>query len=322
MSDAPLIFCRCALARAVPEERTSSVLEGLENAGIDVRTVADLCGLAARRDLLLKSLCEHAGATIIACQPRAVRWLFHLAGAELPGEAAVLNMREEDAEAIVDRLKERSNGRPGSTLPAEQEKPDDGWIPWFPVIDRERCSSCMQCKKFCLFNVFAETEEGSLEVKNPANCKTNCPACARICPERAIIFPKHETGLINGSDDIAEGEKEPSRVDLKKLLEGDLYKVLRERGPGAGGILEAARRKAEEERRQCACSAGEEPKPVTPPANIFRSLCGCECEKGKDDGTKEVDSGEQESGSCDGGSRVEPGRGDGSEGGKGGSCRG
>lgn len=279
MSNTPLILCRCALARAVPEEKTRAVFEGLSRAGISVRPVADLCGLAARRDPLLQSFAKQDGATVIACQPRAVRWLFHAAGAILADDAAIWNMRDLGADEIVKSLKDSVNGRPRGREDLQQESDREEWIPWFPVIDYDRCNGCLQCKKFCLFNVFAETDEGGLLVKNPANCKTNCPACARICPDRAIIFPKHESETINGSDMVDEEVGEPSRVDLKTLLEGDLYKVLRERGTGAGGLLLAARKKAEEERRQCACGSGDQGEESAPQIRIIRSICGSECEK-------------------------------------------
>src|SRR5262245_34110763 len=28
------------------------------------------------------------------------------------------------------------------------------WKPWFPVIDYDRCTNCMQCLSFCLFGVY------------------------------------------------------------------------------------------------------------------------------------------------------------------------
>ena len=31
-----------------------------------------------------------------------------------------------------------------------------GWKPWFPVIDYDRCTNCMQCLSFCLFGVVSK----------------------------------------------------------------------------------------------------------------------------------------------------------------------
>src|SRR5688572_7576418 len=73
-----------------------------------------------------------------------------------------------------------------------------GWKPWFPVIDYDRCTNCMQCLSFCLFGVYGADADGHIQVQNQDNCKTNCPACSRVCPEAAIMFPKYKAGPING----------------------------------------------------------------------------------------------------------------------------
>src|SRR5262245_8665850 len=72
------------------------------------------------------------------------------------------------------------------------------WKPWFPVIDYERCTNCMQCLSFCLFGVYGVDEQQRITVQTNDNCKTNCPACSRVCPEAAILFPKYKSGPING----------------------------------------------------------------------------------------------------------------------------
>jgi Pyruvate/2-oxoacid:ferredoxin oxidoreductase delta subunit len=69
----------------------------------------------------------------------------------------------------------------------------DGPMPssprWYPVIDAERCVNCDQCFQFCLFGVYARDETGRVTVGQPDACKPGCPACGRICPQGAIIFP-------------------------------------------------------------------------------------------------------------------------------------
>lgn len=104
------------------------------------------------------------------------------------------------------------------------------WKPWFPVIDYDRCTNCMQCLSFCLFGVYGVDEDRKLQVQNQDNCKTNCPACSRVCPEAAILFPKYKAGPINGdlvSD--ADLEREKMKIDISALLGGDVYSLLRER---------------------------------------------------------------------------------------------
>ena len=51
------------------------------------------------------------------------------------------------------------------------------WKPWFPVIDYGRCTNCMQCLSFCLFDVYGVNTEGKIKVQKAQNCKTDCPAC-------------------------------------------------------------------------------------------------------------------------------------------------
>ena len=81
---------------------------------------------------------------------------------------------------------------------ASQSAKHGEWKPWFPVIDYDRCTNCMQCLSFCLFDVYGVDDDQQIQVQNNDNCKTNCPACSRVCPEAAIMFPKYRSGPING----------------------------------------------------------------------------------------------------------------------------
>jgi Pyruvate/2-oxoacid:ferredoxin oxidoreductase delta subunit len=112
--------------------------------------------------------------------------------------------------------------------------PTPAWKPWFPVIDYTRCTNCMQCLTFCLFDVYGVTTEGKIQVQKHDNCKTECPACSRVCPEVAIMFPKYRHGPINGeeinSDDV---RREAMKVDISALLGGDIYQALRDRSAKA-----------------------------------------------------------------------------------------
>ena len=128
------------------------------------------------------------------------------------------------------------NGDAGETpapqLPPPAPAKEGNWIPWFPVIDRDLCVNCEKCRKFCLFGVY-ETKDGKVRVGNPRNCKTNCPACARICPKAAIIFPKYNQAPING-DEATDGDAQPPmQVDHSKVLSGDVYAALQGRQDNA-----------------------------------------------------------------------------------------
>ncbi|MHB9132469.1 MAG: ATP-binding protein [Armatimonadota bacterium] len=60
---------------------------------------------------------------------------------------------------------------------------------WYPVTDRSRCNNCRHCLQFCLFGVYELDEQGAVMVQRPDQCKPGCPACSRVCPQGAIIFP-------------------------------------------------------------------------------------------------------------------------------------
>jgi Pyruvate/2-oxoacid:ferredoxin oxidoreductase delta subunit len=128
------------------------------------------------------------------------------------------------------------------------------WKPWFPVIDYDRCTNCMQCLSFCLFGVYGVDAAQHIQVQNSDQCKTNCPACSRVCPEAAIMFPKYKAGPINGdvvSD--ADLQREKMKVDISALLGGDVYQLLRERSDRAKSRFSKERDadKALAERRKC-----------------------------------------------------------------------
>jgi hypothetical protein len=85
---------------------------------------------------------------------------------------------------------------------------------WYPVIDFSRCTNCMECIDFCLFGVYGVDHAETILVEQPDNCRKGCPACSRVCPENAIIFPQHKSPGIAGSSEKAGGLK----IDLSKLF--------------------------------------------------------------------------------------------------------
>ena len=134
------------------------------------------------------------------------------------------------------------------------------WKPWFPVIDYDRCTNCMQCLSFCLFGVYGVDAEQKIQVQNNDNCKTNCPACSRVCPEAAIMFPKYKAGPINGDEvSAADLQREKMKIDISALLGGDVYSLLRERSEKAKSRFSKERdaTKALQERQKCLVKLAE-----------------------------------------------------------------
>jgi Pyruvate/2-oxoacid:ferredoxin oxidoreductase delta subunit len=144
--------------------------------------------------------------------------------------------------------------RVGSLHAQTGTAPRQKWKPWFPVIDFNRCTNCMQCLTFCLFDVYGVNTEKKIEVRNPTNCKTDCPACSRVCPEVAILFPKYKGGPING-DEVREADlhREKMKVDISALLGGDIYAALRQRSADAKMRFSRERdeKRALDERKKC-----------------------------------------------------------------------
>jgi len=162
-----------------------------------------------------------------------------------------------DAPGVFSLVEEWRNDSPMNQPPqagAGSGAPVTSWKPWFPVIDYDRCTNCMQCLSFCLFDVYGIDGNKKIQVQNQDNCKTNCPACSRVCPEVAIMFPKYSAGPINGaavSDQDVNREK--MKVDISALLGGDIYASLRTRSEAAKSRFSKERSpdKALEERKKC-----------------------------------------------------------------------
>ena len=104
---------------------------------------------------------------------------------------------------------DNNNGNGAATVAHEPTKRR-----WYPVIDYSRCTNCMECIDFCLFGVYGVDGLDRILVEEQDSCKKGCPACSRVCPENAIIFPAHKTSAIAGAD----GEIANLKIDLSKLF--------------------------------------------------------------------------------------------------------
>ena len=222
-------ICTCASRSFIDKEKVVKVAAFLRQEGYDVVVEPDLCEKVRERT---SDLPDVASSTIIACYPRAIRSLFASVGMET---SHVLDIRNEGMEAILD-----SFGFAYEVSPVEMEEEEVirqsvssfpvkiGVDAWYPTLDKERCTDCGKCHDFCLFGVYT-IEDGVVTVKQPQNCKNNCPACARMCPNKAIIFPKYEKSPINGG---LKDEELAVSIDAKTVYADTLRARLAQRRAG------------------------------------------------------------------------------------------
>lgn len=221
-------------SQPLPGHRRFSILTGLLDRGYTVsRTGAGVCLPPDESTLVV--LGEFTNGRAPALEDAAGR--IGIASHDITGIDA------EGVAALVEKSRgDRPMNQPGM------------WKPWFPVIDYSRCTNCMQCLSFCLFDVYGVSSAGKIQVQNNDNCKTNCPACSRVCPEVAIMFPKYTAGPING-EPVSESDlkRESMKVDISALLGGDIYSRLRERSDAAKSRFSKERdaSKALAERKKC-----------------------------------------------------------------------
>ncbi len=246
-----ILFCQCNGERINPS-LSGSVKDYLKCTRASVTILNDLCGVAAKKSDVLRDLYT-AGTElmIIGCYRRTMDLLIEQAdNTNHPADHTHINLLEETDQAkIREQIDAFAGGSPGPAVYTEIAE-DSGWPSWYPVIDYTRCTACGQCSDFCLFGVYEKTET-RINVVNPEGCKINCPACARICPSTAIIFPKYKNGgAIGGSGEIDEQVEHQRQVqDMENILGNDLYLALEQRKVKRRSIIrEEAMKRALSER--------------------------------------------------------------------------
>jgi NAD-dependent dihydropyrimidine dehydrogenase PreA subunit len=225
-----IIFCNCGGER-ISRERLFSLEKSLESHSVELIKISDLCGIVALNKDKLSGIFNGADKVlIIGCHSRAIKLLLEQSDVNIQGDSFqfinFLKLSDEEVLAIDSEFSERDSH--GSSF--KEISGPAVWPSWYPVIDYSRCSNCGQCADFCLFGVY-EKNNGRVSVINPQECKNNCPACARICPQTAIIFPKYKPGGAIGGSDITDEISEQKRQasDINLFLEGDIYNALEQR---------------------------------------------------------------------------------------------
>jgi ferredoxin len=185
--------------------------------------LASAAGIATADLVIVDNLAERAVSNDPSLQSLFDAHVEYIAGASRPRAVQALL-----ASSGVDIYAKRIVWK---TLPSnEQALKDEYGVPWFPVIDRSRCTGCGTCLDYCLFSVYTTDPQREaperIRVSAPLNCKTGCPACSRLCPTGALIFPFCAELALNGS---VEHPQTRTKEDTLAALGADPHKVLAER---------------------------------------------------------------------------------------------
>ena len=199
MQNKQITLCACASRPFIQQEKVAEIAAAIKNKGYNVIVEPDLCRKVMRKSPDMQQIAE---GVILACYPRAIRshlnWLGLIAN-------QVIDIRNGSCEEVLSQfdISYPDNENINDVLKDEFLKKieafpvENGTDAWYPVLDKDKCIECGKCHDFCLFGVYT-VENKRVKVIQPQNCKNNCPACARMCPSKAIIFPKYEKSPING----------------------------------------------------------------------------------------------------------------------------
>ncbi len=228
MQNKRVTVCACASRAWTDKGKVAEMAAALKNEGYEVVLVADLCRQVMEASPELPKM---AAGVIFACHPRAVHSLLEWAGQEA---RQVEDLRSNSREEVLARLGiSYSDTRDAAETERFRQEiaafpAENGTDAWYPVLDKTRCVECGKCHDFCLFGVYT-VENKRVKVTQPQNCKNSCPACARMCPSRAIIFPKYEKSPINGGTALEETFT-PGKMD--KMYRERLQMRLQQRRAG------------------------------------------------------------------------------------------
>lgn len=202
--------------------------DSLSETHAKVSKLDDLCGTLVEKNEQLRNIFRDTDEyLVLGCFKRSMDILLQQAGIK-PGYRHV-NLIESERDEIL-RIITKFSGENDSSSSYSEITQDSGWQSWYPVLDYSRCTNCGQCADFCLFGVY-EKADSRVNVVKPENCKINCPACARICPSTAIIFPKYKHGGAIGGSDLVNEQEEMQRQarDINDFLGGDITAALEKR---------------------------------------------------------------------------------------------
>lgn len=230
MQNKQITICSCASRTFISKEKVAEIASTLKNKGYNVVVEADLCKKIMHKSPDMQGI---AAGVILACYPRAIR--SHLDWLGLTARQ-VIDIRSKNQEEVLSQFgisysdnQEANTSEKEYTLQKINEFPVENQIDaWYPILDKDRCTECGKCHDFCLFGVYT-IENKQIKVVQPQNCKNDCPACARMCPSKAIIFPKYEKSPINGG---MEDEELFNPEEMNQLYNERLRMRLQQRRRG------------------------------------------------------------------------------------------
>ena len=265
-----VFICNCKTGNKVSQEKISKFKQAFLEKNIAHTIIEDLCGTVVKNPEKLSVLKQDEGVMLLGCYPRAMEVLLQKAGIRMCCTDIEFHDMQNDCVDCVLSSFEPMQGN-GDVIPYNEE-----WNPWYPVIDYSRCTGCQKCLNFCLFGVYKKDEHGNVIVAQPSNCKYLCPACARTCPEQAIVFPKFHESPIDG------GEGEINVLSENEILEqlqksDNIYDVLAQRRKSFNtNLLKEEQEKIAEAERAC-CSVETKPANEEKDVKSDGENSGCCC---------------------------------------------
>lgn len=221
MSNKKYIICSCSERKLLPKNQLFNTVSALKFNETNFEIINDLCFSAAKEPDYLKQLfIQSHDIMIIACYERAVQSLCKFAN--INDNIKTFNLRTNN---FNDFLKQENLQLHNNQMILNNY--DDkwqNWSAWYPCIDYNKCINCKKCVDFCMFSVYSLDDNDKVIVNQPENCKDNCPACARMCPKTAIIFPKHDKSPINGGVELEETNLAVEPKVLYKNIQEELAK--------------------------------------------------------------------------------------------------
>jgi NAD-dependent dihydropyrimidine dehydrogenase PreA subunit len=189
---------------AMQNELQEAIVERCGALGVPCLTIPPLERIAEACEFW-STLAENLENPILACwlHPRPAVWLLQRHGIAID-ESQIFNLNGFfDSTSASEMIFEKHGVAAKKSAEASAQSPKTFALKiekltaktrerWYPIIDGSRCVNCGHCLQFCLFGVYELDEADQVRVRRPDQCKTGCPACSRICPHGAIMFPLYD----------------------------------------------------------------------------------------------------------------------------------